>query len=119
MSIIRKMRKQAATWWSRTGSDQFGRGVFAEGVAIMCRWEDASEEFITGQGTKESSKAVLYPDRVMRPGDLVRLAAISADEIDAYRIALENGDQRDLVEVRGFEALPNLRNTETLYTAYL
>jgi hypothetical protein len=119
MSIINRMRKQDATWWSRTGTNEFGRPVYADPVAIKCRWEDMTEEFISAQGTKESSKSVVYPDRILKPGDLVRLGAISADETDEYRVALENGDQRDLLEIRGFEAVPNIRVSQFLYTAYL
>lgn len=114
MSIIVKMRKQLAVWWQRNPTpDRYGAYTFASPVEIKVRWDDASVEFLDPMGEKQTSRSVVYTDRAMTPGD-----RLSRGELDSNT----PGDPlsvTDTYEVRRFDRTPNLRATETLFTAYL
>lgn len=113
MSIITRMRKQTAVLWVRGSPDTYGNFSFASPVEISCRWEDVAQEFLDAQGEKQMSRAVVYADRVLKPGD-----RLMRGEIDSN--TPENPlDTSDAFEVRRFENTPNLRATEFLKTAYL
>lgn len=113
MSIIKRMRKQKAVWWERLDPDRYGSYSFAEPVEISCRWDDSGSEYRTVKGQVEISQATVYPDRVLRQGDKLRKGPIETDEpLDPKTVA-------NSFEVQRFEETPNLKNTETLYTAHL
>lgn len=113
MGIIAKMRKQKAVWWPRLGSDTYGAPVFGTPTEVSCRWEDDAREFISPKGEKMVSRAVVYVDRVMRPGDYLRPGEYESS-LPSNPLSLT-----DAFEIRQFTQLPNLKATETLLTAYL
>lgn len=118
MSIITKMRKQTAVWWGQMGQSPDGTGqpVLAAPVEISCRWEDSQKEYIKKDGTNTVSNAVVYVDRDMEVGDLLRLGPISS-LTDLTAEGAKNNSS--VFEVAVFEKLPNLKNTENLRTCLL
>ena len=114
MGIITKMRKQTAIYWASNGIDEYGQPEYALPVDIDCRWEDAHEEFIDGEGTRQVSQAIVYVDRDMEVGSVLKLGVIDSGTDESNP---KNND--DAFEVRRFEKLPNLKNTEYLRTAIL
>lgn len=127
MGIINSMRRQNAIYWPPAVPDDYGRpthGAFVElvivnGVNYRVRWEDSAKTYIDSQGTTRVSNAVVYVPRL--PDD-------SEVSVGGF---LWLGDAADLVdedvplnnpgayEVQRFDALPNLKATQTLRTAYL
>lgn len=114
MSIIVKMRKQKAVYWDRSGVDNFGAPAFAVGVEIDCRWEDGLVQAINDKGEQITAKSTVYVDREMKVGDMLWLGEL-ADITDADNPRNNEGAW----EIKSFNKLPNLKNTETLLTAYL
>lgn len=114
MSIIKKMRKQDAVWWKRQPSpDRFGEFTFDPPVAIRCRWDDSVVEFLDAQGERQISRSVVYVDRIMSPGDMLREGEMLSDEPeDPLSITTAH-------EIKRFDKTPNLKATETLLTAYI
>ena len=113
MSIIKKMRKQKAVWWERLEPDKYGSFAFAEPEEIDCRWDDSGREFRNSTGQTEMSGATVYPDRVLKVGDKLRKGEMETDE------PLDPKNLKTAFEIKRFDQNPNLRATETLYTAYL
>ncbi len=114
MSVIKKMRKQKAVWWARNATaDRYGSYTFAAPIEISCRWDDVGEEYVNPKGETVVSRSVVYPDRVLRTGDMLRAGVIESDE-PADPTAVDTA-----FEVQRFDTTPNFRATENLYTAYL
>tara|TARA_A100000171_G_scaffold53079_1_gene76363 strand:- start:43868 stop:44191 length:324 start_codon:yes stop_codon:yes gene_type:complete len=107
------MRKQTAVYWRRTTADRYGSFSYATPLEISCRWEDRVEEVTTALNEKKLARSVVYVDRVMYPGDKLMLGEQESDTPD------DPDALPGAYEIMRFDQLPNLRNTETLYTAYL
>jgi hypothetical protein len=115
MSIITRMRKQVAVWWGQSAApDAFGQPVWGAPVQIKCRWEDSVSEYIAKDGSTQRSTSRVYVDRVMKEGDLLRLGAITT--LTNLSVPKKNSG---VWEIKSFNQLPNIRNSETLLTAYL
>lgn len=126
MSIISKMRRQNAIYWPPAAPDDFGRpapGALVEltlvGGNYRVRWEDKAKQFLDKTGAVQMSNAVVYVP-LLPDGTEVQLGGY-----------LWLGDRADLVsesdprlnpgayEIKDFDKLPNLKNTESLRTCYL
>lgn len=121
MSIIKRMRKQIAVYWALASTesagsdhDDYGQPVVTDPVEIKCRWEAKSEEFIAANGTKTTSRAVVYVDRDVDVGGILMLGELTdiTDEEDPK-------ENEGAWEIKRFDNTPNLRATEFLKTAYL
>lgn len=117
MSIIKKMRKQAVIYWALTTEmDSSGNPVFAAPVDGLCRWEEGNPTLLPSSlkepGTRFNFKALSYVDRAMLFGDYLMLGSVSSST---------PADPRDAEswEVMAFEALPNLKAAEYLYTVHM
>lgn len=113
MSIITRMRKQSAVYWPPTGADEYGHPTFGTAVAVSCRWEDKSEEFVDDKGERQVSNAVVYVDQDMVPGGWLWLGSLGDESDSGDPIA--SGAH----EIRKFEKVPNLKATEHLRTVML
>lgn len=113
MSIIDRMRKQNAVHWRRMTPDKYGKFSFAVPVEIECRWDDCAEEFRDTLGNLLVSSAVVYPDRDMVVGDMLRFGEMGSDTPD------DPTELTDAFEVKRFEKIPNLRATKFLRIARL
>ncbi len=116
MSIITKVLKQTAVWWSQGSAapDEYGQPVVAAPIEIKVRWEDAAEEFIDKDGTKQLTRAVVMVDRDVSVGDVLMLGTLGG--VTDFGRAKNNAGAW---EVRAFDKLPNLRVSEYLRTAKL
>lgn len=113
MSLISRMRRQDAVYWPKLPrNDRFGQERFGEPVAIKCRWESGTSQNIEANGTVITVTDLAYVDRELAVGGRLRLGAYD----DTPNVATPSDDSH---EIMAFSALPNLRNTETLYTAFM
>jgi len=106
------MRKQTAVWWKKLSADEFGDPAYDDPVEIACRWEDKAVRFLDEKGEVSFSRSVVYVDRVISVGDLLRLGELESG------MTSDVSELTGFVEVRRFENLPTLRATQALYTAY-
>ena len=114
MGIITTMRRQVCVYWAFSSFDDYGQPTWIAPVEIECRWEDVHEEFIDANEQRQISKAIVYVDREMTVGSVLMLSALDSG------VDEDNPKQNDnAYEVRRFERLPNLKNTEILRTAIL
>ena len=112
MSLIKSMRRQKAIYWKRGVFDHYGVPSFDDPIEVDCRWEDVNMEFLDPQGNRQMSRSVVYVDCLMVVGD--RLAK---GPMESYTPA-NPINQEGTFEIKRFDILPNLKNTENLYTAY-
>lgn len=113
MSIIAKMRKQTAVWWERGSPDRYGKFAFAAPVEVACRWDDTAQEFLAFNGEKRVSRAVVYVDRIMKPGDRLMRGDLESDTAE------DPLTLNEAFEIHRFDQNPNIKATETLLTAFL
>ena len=121
MGIITTMRRQKAVYWSlapggdKDQVDEFGNPIInLTPIEIDVRWEDVSIEFVGANGTNEISRARVYVDRDVEVGGVLMLGIIA--NITDSVIPKEN---TNAWEIRRFEKLPNIKNTEQLRTVFL
>lgn len=113
MSLITRMRRQAAVYWKRLTPDEWGAFSYDTPVEIECRWDDSNEEFRDAKGETLTSRATVYPDRVVYPGDIMLKGEQESDTPN------DPTTLDDTFEVKRFDSMPNLKATEFLYVAYL
>lgn len=114
MSLIKRMRKQKAVYWKRgTSPNKYGAFSYDAPVEIACRWDDRIENKMGADDDIESSRATVYVDRDMLPGDMLKLGAIESATPEDPTTAT------DAFEVIAMTRVKNFRNTETLYIAHL
>jgi hypothetical protein len=114
LSVIKKMRKQKAIYWQRdVAPNRFGQFTFAAPIEIDCRWDDVIEEFLDPRGETQSSRALVYVDRVMLVGDRLKRGEMDSETPDDPLTI------QDAFAIRRFDQNPNFRNTENLLTAFL
>lgn len=119
MGIITTMRRQIAVYWSLTPNDvkydRYGQPIpIITPVEIKCRWEDVQEEFIDSEGTKRLSRSVVYVDRIVDIAGSLFLGLLT--DLTDPEVPSDNPGAFEIIQ---FTQLPNLRNTETLLTAFL
>lgn len=121
MSLIKRMRKQDAVYWALAGEesggkdfDKYGQPVVTEPVAIKCRWDGKTEEFIDAKGTRLFSHAIVFVDRDVDVGGVLMLGTIA--DITNADVPKENANAW---EIKRFDKIGNLRATEFLLKAYL
>jgi hypothetical protein len=114
MSIIKKMRKQDAVWWSRNPTaDEFGSISFAAPVQIKCRWEDQEGDIVSKQDEIVPSMTVVYVDRDMKIGDKLKLGLLDTGTPPDPK------EDRLAYEIQGWQKIPDLRAKEFLRIANL
>jgi len=113
MSIITRMLKQNAVFWAFESYDKYGAPQYSMAENISCRWEDKCEEFIDAFGDKQLSRSIVYVSK----DTPVKGVLCLGDTIDVN--SGEPLGNPNAWEIRRFEKIPNLRNTEYLRIAYL
>lgn len=121
MSIITRMLKQTCVYWEPASADSggsdfddYGQPVVTDPVELNCRWEDINEEFVGANGTRQLSKSKVYVESDVVVGGILMLGEID-DITDESNIKENEGAW----EIKRFDKLPNLKNTEFLRTAWL
>ena len=122
MSLINRMLKQTCVYWALAGVesggddyDDHGRPQYTDPVEISVRWEAKTVEFLNPQGGQELSNAVVYVDRDVDVVGVLMLGELT--DIDSSLTVPKQNEEA--WEIKKFEKLPNLRNTEYLRTVYL
>lgn len=114
MGIIATMLRQTAVYWAPDLPTEFGDPTYGTPCEISCRWEDRCEEFRDTEREIRMSNAVVYVGQDVEEGGMLLLGTLSMD--------VDQSDPKNnegAFEVQRFDRLPNLKNTETLRTAYL
>lgn len=114
MSVISRLRRQTCVVWTCGGFDDFGRPSHSAPVEISCRWVDVAQGFINARGEQVLSYAKVYVGAKYALGDVLMRGTL-AD----VQEGVPPKEHPGAFEIRRFEEMPNLRNTETLFTAYL
>ena len=114
MSLISRMKKQTCVHWARSGTDSRGRTEYSAAVERSCRWENITEKYLTVQGEEKMSNAIVSVDNV-NVGDVLYLGTLDDSGLDQDNPLKNAGAWR----VERVDSTPNLKNTETLYEAYL
>lgn len=103
------MRKQDAVYWPALRIDAKNRVVLDDPIAIKCRWEDKSVEYIDMHGQPQVSQVIVYVDRDVTLRGYLWLGLLAAAPADPTT------DPKGR-EIRSYEKLPNFRNTDYLRT---
>lgn len=114
MSLITRMRKQAAVYWAPSGLDRFGQPSFAAPVELTVRWEDRVGEFRDPQGELVSYTTIVYVGQDVLLGGRFLLG-----DMTSAISASEPSDNVGAQEIKAFSKVPNIRATEFLRQAYL
>lgn len=77
MSLITKMRRQQAVYWSVPEPDGLGSFTFGPAVQIGCRWETTNERRQDKQGVDYNAKAKVYVDRAIDLGGYLWLGKLT------------------------------------------
>lgn len=109
MDFSRKL-KQTITYWQSTGHDRFGKPTFSAPVTLQGRWENRIENVMGKGGDTITSKAKVFLEQELDiDGYLFEGTSVSADPT-----IVENA-----AEIQSLGSIPNLRNSQKLYVAYL
>lgn len=101
---------QNATYWEKATINEYNEYTYSAPTIINVRWEDAKVVFNDATGREIMSDAIVYPEinldieGFLFLGESVAINPISEDL--AY-------------EIKQTETTVNLKNTKTLYKAYL
>lgn len=109
-----RLRKQDATFWSKTGTDSFNRPTYAAPADVKVRWTDQSIEYITQKDEKTVSKAVVFVGQDMKVGDVLRLGKVAT--LLPGKTPLQ---QPGAYEVMQFRKIPNRSAKKFLRKAVL
>jgi len=118
MSIITRMLKQTAVYWAlniTTPYDNYGQPQYEDPIEMSVRWEAKTVEFLGPEGNTLLSNAVVYVGQDVVLGGVLMLGELT-DINSSLTIPKQNDETW---EIRRFEKLPNLQNTEFLRTVYL
>ena len=115
MALVRKMLRQQAVWWRKTGTDRFGKGVFADPVQIKCRWENRMGQYFNAKGEANDSKATVYVGQELSVGDVLSEGELESGTPDDPKM------DPTAFPIKGFDIIPSLRNNpgKTLFVAHL
>ncbi len=109
MSLASKMH-DTITYWAITGTDRFGKTTFSAPASVKGRWEDRTESVQGKDGNVIVSKARVYlASTVDIDGYLFKGTSVASDPTGVQNAA----------EIQALGSMPNLRNTTTLYVAFL
>jgi hypothetical protein len=104
MSIISKMRRQKAVYWTNPTSDGYGDKDVDLPVEIDCRWEDNAQQVLSSSGEEITSASQVYTDRDTAPGGFLMLGTLAS--LTSLGVPVE--DVPGAHEIRRFDKLPVL-----------
>ncbi len=122
MSIIKRMRKQTAVYWSQSGVDAYGARQYNAPIEIDVRWDDKASQYVNKEGEQVASRGTVYVGIDVKPGDMLLKGILIADSSSsgtADILTPEDPKEAGAWEIQQFASIPNLRNTETLRICYL
>lgn len=113
-TIIRQMRREFCVYWKYLETDEYQRKVYAPPVQLKCRWDEKHTQFIDPKGRTLVSRAVVYPEISVVPGDLLMRGKLTSPPP-----LQPKGPTDGVFEVRGKNDIRRLRNPQELHIAYL
>ena len=116
MGLVARFLNQVAVYWPKgTGSslDSYGNPVYGIPVEIRCRWEDVQEDFIDSMDIRQVSRSKVYVEEDLDIGGVLMLGE--------YDTSLDSVPKNNpnAWEIRAFNKIPNIRNTEIIRVAFL
>jgi hypothetical protein len=115
VSIISRMLKQTAVYWPLGTVGEFGSTSFGTPVQVVCRWEETAEEFLDKEGVRQISRAVVYVNRDVALGGLLKQGALTSVETAWTDPSAQAGVWR----IRSFASTPNFKAREFLRKAMI
>lgn len=113
MALLTSMLRQYAILWTYTGTDHYGNSTFSSPVQIKCRWEDQIGDFVGPRGETLTTKAIVYVDRDLKPGDVLKLGVLESSTPERPASVAKAWP------VQAFAKLPDIKAKRFLRTAYL
>lgn len=115
MALVRKMLRQKAVWWNKTGTDRFGKSTFAAPVEISCRWENRIGQYFDAKGQSNDSKATVYVGQMLHVGDVLKEGELESGVPEDPKL------ETSALPIKAFDSIPSLKNNpnKTLYVAHL
>lgn len=101
---------QAATYWPKTGVDEFNKTILGESDEICVRWQEKIDRFKNEDGKELISKAIVYTDKEVFTDDYLFLG--ESNEVDP------TVDDRAYI-IKMVEKSINLTNTKSFYKVWL
>lgn len=80
MTFIDSARTQTATYWARSGVDNFGDPSFNAPVQILVRWVDSNEVFVNDSGEEERARSIVQLGQDVKSGDYLYLGTSAATD---------------------------------------
>lgn len=99
----RRVRRQDAVWWVRTGTDSFGKPVYADPADLKVRWTDMAQMFVNDKGEQVVSKSIVFVGEDMRVGDVLMLGTVAGSVLPGKKPLQHPGAS----EVRQFRKTPD------------
>jgi hypothetical protein len=116
--VDRVFLHQTLVYWAKTGSDSYGRPVYADPVELGCRWEDKQQEVILDDGRKVMSKAYILMTTKTVAGSLVFLGDLADVQALPTYPAIPTVDQGTREELLVKET-PDIKARSYIYEVYL
>ena len=110
---LNRFFKQTAVLWAGRTDNKYGAPTFANQVEISCRWEARQEKFVDAAKRESLSRAVVFVDREVLPGEYLWLGSIdNVPGNDPLLVAAA-------YEVRASGAVPSVDANTTLRKVWL
>jgi len=110
---LNRFFKQTAVLWSGRTDDRYGKPSFANESQINCRWEDRQEKFVDANKRESLSRAVVFSENQILPGEYLWLGDL-ADVPNDNPLLIPAAH-----EVRATGAAPSVDAETTLRKAWL
>ncbi len=118
VKVLKKFCHQNMLYWEKTGSDTYGRPVFADPVGLLVRWEDRAAEVVAPDGRLVFYKGSILLASPMLVGSWVFLGTLTDwMALPAYpNVPTVNQGGRELLQVNG---TPDLKAQGFVYEAFI
>jgi hypothetical protein len=76
---------QTMVYWAKTGTDNFGKPLFAQPVEVKCRWEDLHEQVLLLDGrTVQSNAHIMCGQRILNGSVLMLTTLVKFKQMPTY-----------------------------------
>lgn len=114
MSLITRCQRQNVVYWPQIGSNQYGEPIWGPPQQMTCRWDDKVQQVLDPKNTMVMSRAELITESQLAVGGVITKGTI--DTVAYWSDPKANSGVYEVIKV---SATPNMRNTETLYEAWV
>ncbi|MFN7318862.1 MAG: hypothetical protein ACK5S6_05070 [bacterium] len=114
MSLITRCQRQTVVYWPLIGNNQYGEPVWGPPQQLTCRWDDKSQQIVDPKNTLVVSRAELIIQTEVAVGGIIIKGTL--DTVAYWSDPKANLGAYEVLKV---SSTPNIRNTETLYEAWV